>query len=169
MLFVYKLMIGSSKNSTENYPRKCFWTQEKETWVKFDPWLRANRPSNNWTLGPGCSIPSRENFSSPKMSSSSDELCQIRNSCGIPYFISSNILQISILYFKLPSVPMRDVSNDSAPPTINGKFTLSSQIHHYTTPDPLLLVIFLGNTLDPFTSHRLLFLKLPIWIVFKYG
>ena len=24
MLFVYKLMIGSSKNSTENYPRKCF-------------------------------------------------------------------------------------------------------------------------------------------------
>ena len=24
ILFVYKLMIGSSKNSTENYPRKCF-------------------------------------------------------------------------------------------------------------------------------------------------
>ena len=27
-------MIESSKNSTENYPRKCFWTQEKETRVK---------------------------------------------------------------------------------------------------------------------------------------
>ena len=43
-------MIGSSKNSTENYPRKCFWTQEKETWVKFNPRLSPNRPSNNWAL-----------------------------------------------------------------------------------------------------------------------
>ena len=41
-------MIESSKNSTENYPRKCFWTQEKEPWVKFNPGLSANRPSNNW-------------------------------------------------------------------------------------------------------------------------
>ena len=40
-------MIGSSKNSTENYPRKCFWAQEKETWIKFNPGLSANRPSNN--------------------------------------------------------------------------------------------------------------------------
>ena len=24
-------MIGSSKNNRENYPRKCFWTKEKET------------------------------------------------------------------------------------------------------------------------------------------
>ena len=41
-------MIGSSKNSRENYPRKCFWTQEKQTRVKFNPGLSANRPSNNW-------------------------------------------------------------------------------------------------------------------------
>ena len=41
-------MTGSSKNSTENYPRKCFWTQEKETQVKFNSGLGANRPSNNW-------------------------------------------------------------------------------------------------------------------------
>ena len=34
-------MIGSSKNSTENYPRKCFRTQEKETQVKFNPGLSA--------------------------------------------------------------------------------------------------------------------------------
>ena len=27
-------MIGSSKNNRENYPRKCFWTQERETRVK---------------------------------------------------------------------------------------------------------------------------------------
>ena len=30
-----------------NYPRKCFWTQEKETRVKFNPGLRASRPSKN--------------------------------------------------------------------------------------------------------------------------
>ena len=41
-------MTGSSKNNGENYPRKCFWTQEKETRVKFNPGLSANRPSNNW-------------------------------------------------------------------------------------------------------------------------
>ena len=38
-------MIGSSKNSTENCPRNCFWTQEKEARVKFNPGLSANRPS----------------------------------------------------------------------------------------------------------------------------
>ena len=44
-------MIGSSKNSTENYSRKCFWTQEKEIQVKFNPRLSANPSSNNWTQG----------------------------------------------------------------------------------------------------------------------
>ena len=34
ILFVYKLMIESSKYKRENYPRKCFWTQERETRVK---------------------------------------------------------------------------------------------------------------------------------------
>ena len=51
ILFVYKLMIGSSKKSTENYPRKCFWTQDKETWVNFNLGLSANQPSNNSALG----------------------------------------------------------------------------------------------------------------------
>ena len=51
ILFVYKTMIGSSKISRENYPRKCFWTQGKETSVKFNPGLSANRPWNNWALG----------------------------------------------------------------------------------------------------------------------
>ena len=41
-------MIGSSKTVKENYQRKCFWTQEKETRVKFNPGLSANRPPNNW-------------------------------------------------------------------------------------------------------------------------
>ena len=43
-------MIGISKNNRENYPRKSFRTQEKETRVKFNPGLSANRPSNNWAL-----------------------------------------------------------------------------------------------------------------------
>ena len=41
-------MVGSSKNNKENYQSKCFWTQEKETRVKFNLGLSANRPSNNW-------------------------------------------------------------------------------------------------------------------------
>ena len=41
-------MIGRSKNKRQNYPGKCFLTQEKETRVKFNPGLSANRPSNNW-------------------------------------------------------------------------------------------------------------------------
>ena len=45
-------MIGSSKNNRENYPRKCFGTQERETRVKFNPRLSANRLSNNWALFP---------------------------------------------------------------------------------------------------------------------
>ena len=30
------------------YPTKCFWTKQKETRVRFNPKLSANRPSNNW-------------------------------------------------------------------------------------------------------------------------
>ena len=37
------LMIGTSKNNGENYPRKFFF-QHKE----MKPGLSANRPSNNW-------------------------------------------------------------------------------------------------------------------------
>ena len=51
MLSVYKLMIGSSKNSRENYPRKYFLTREKETRVKFNPGLSANRLLDNWAQG----------------------------------------------------------------------------------------------------------------------
>ena len=50
ILFVYKLMIGNYKNNRENYLRKCFWTQEQEIRVKFNPGLGANQPSNNWAL-----------------------------------------------------------------------------------------------------------------------
>ena len=40
-------MIESSKYNRENYPRKCFWTQQRETGVKFNPGLTFEQ------LGPG--------------------------------------------------------------------------------------------------------------------
>ena len=52
---------------------------------------------------------------------------------AIPYFISSNIILISMPFFKLSAVLTRDVSNDSAPPSINDISTLSSQVHNYNT------------------------------------
>ena len=42
-------------------------------------------------------------------------------------------MPMSTLYFKISSILMHDVSNDSAPPSINGIFTLSSQVHNYNT------------------------------------
>ena len=47
ILFVNKLMFRCSMNIRENCPKKWFWTKEKETGVKFNPGLSANRPSNN--------------------------------------------------------------------------------------------------------------------------
>ena len=41
-------MIGNSKKNRENYLRKCFGTQEKETRVNFNRRLSANWPSNIW-------------------------------------------------------------------------------------------------------------------------
>ena len=42
-------------------------------------------------------------------------------------------MPVSMLYFKLSSALMRDVSYDSALPSVNGMFTLSSQVHNYNT------------------------------------
>ena len=44
-------MFESSKYKRENYPRKCFWTQERDTRVKFNPGLSANRPSTIFPTG----------------------------------------------------------------------------------------------------------------------
>ena len=64
-------MIGSSNNSRENYLRKCFRTQEKETWVKFHPGLIALR-----TTGPWCFWPIGRLFS---VHASKPELCESPN------------------------------------------------------------------------------------------
>ena len=66
ILSVYMLMFGSSKHNKENYPRKYFWTQEKETRIKFNPGLSANRPSNNWApevrIADSCGHPQLNNY-----------------------------------------------------------------------------------------------------------
>ena len=43
--------VQCSMNIRENCPRKCFWTKAKDTRVKCNPGLSANRASNNWALG----------------------------------------------------------------------------------------------------------------------
>ena len=45
-------MIASYKNNRENYPRKCLWTQAKETLVKFNPGLSTIKSAIE-QLGPG--------------------------------------------------------------------------------------------------------------------
>ena len=50
---------------------------------------------------------------------------------AILYFVSSNIMPISMLYFKLSSILMLDVSNNSAPPSISDVFTPTGQVHKY--------------------------------------
>ena len=52
---------------------------------------------------------------------------------AIPYFVFSNIMSISMLYFKLSSILMLDVSNNSAPPSISDMFTPTGQVHKYNT------------------------------------
>lgn len=52
---------------------------------------------------------------------------------AIPYFISSNIMPISMVYLKLSSVLMLDVSNNSASPSISDMFIPTGQVHKYNT------------------------------------
>ena len=66
----------------------------------------------------------------------------------LTYFISSKIIPISTLYFKRSSILMHDVSNDSAPPIASMARSLFQVKITITTPDPLQLLIFIGNTLD---------------------
>ena len=66
---------------------------------------------------------------------------------AIPYFISSNMMSISTLYFKFSTVLIHYVSDDSALLSMNRMFTISSQVHNYNSHS-LPLVIFRGNTLD---------------------
>ena len=43
-------MAGCAKEKEENYLRKCFWAEEKETHIKIEPQVSANCPLNGWAL-----------------------------------------------------------------------------------------------------------------------
>ena len=50
---------------------------------------------------------------------------------AIPYFAQSNILPITMLYFKLSSILMLDITTNSAPQNICNLFTSTQDIHQY--------------------------------------
>ena len=52
---------------------------------------------------------------------------------AIPYFAQSNILPITMLYFKLASVLMLDITTNSTPQNICNLFTFTQDIHQYNT------------------------------------
>ena len=52
---------------------------------------------------------------------------------AIPYFAQSNILPITMLYFKLSSTLMLDITTNSAPQNICNLFTFTQDIHQYNT------------------------------------
>ena len=52
---------------------------------------------------------------------------------AVPYFLHSNIMPITMLYFKLRSMLMFDVYNNTAPHNISHLFIPTQQIHSYST------------------------------------
>ena len=52
---------------------------------------------------------------------------------AVPYFLHSNIMLITMLYFKLSSVLMFDVYNNTAPRNISHLLIPTQQIHSYST------------------------------------
>ena len=52
---------------------------------------------------------------------------------AVPYFLHSNIMPITMLYFKLSSMLMFDVYNNTAPHNILHLFIPTQQIHSYST------------------------------------
>ena len=50
IVFVLNMIIGCSKKNTVNYPKKAFPLTNKETQIKIQSWVSANRPSNKWAL-----------------------------------------------------------------------------------------------------------------------
>ena len=49
--FVYKLMIGGSKNNRDIIRENAFEHKRKKLGLVLNPGLSANRPSNNWAQG----------------------------------------------------------------------------------------------------------------------
>ena len=68
-----------------------------------------------------------------------------------------------MLYFKRFSILMHDVYNDSAPPIASMARSLFQVKIVITTPDPLQLLIFIGNTLDWIITETLAGVGAKIW------
>ena len=52
---------------------------------------------------------------------------------AVPFFISSNLLPLDLLYFKSVAILMHDVFNNLSPPQITNIFNFQSNIHPYNT------------------------------------
>ena len=61
------------------------------------------------------------------------------DSHAVPYFITSNVMPINILYVKLTSILMHDVHNNLTPSNLSDMFTLSH--HTYTITIPVLQLL----------------------------
>ena len=68
-----------------------------------------------------------------------------------------------MLYFKRSSILMHDVSNDSAPPIASMARSLCQVKIAITTPDPLQLLIFIGNSPDWIFTKALAGVGAKIW------
>ena len=55
------------------------------------------------------------------------------SSHAVPYFVSSKVLPINLLYYKLASLLTLDVHNNSVPSTLLDRFTRTHQMHNYNT------------------------------------
>ena len=67
---------------------------------------------------------------------------------AIPFFISSNLLPLDLLYFKSVAILMHDVFNNLSPPEITNTFNFQSNIHPYNRQDLRQEVTSSCNTLD---------------------
>ena len=52
---------------------------------------------------------------------------------AIPFFVSSNILPLPMLFYKLTSIFMHDVNNKLVPSNISEPFVLTQNVHNYST------------------------------------
>ena len=53
------------------------------------------------------------------------------SSHAVPYFVSSKVLPKNLLYYKLTSLLMLDVHNNSVPSTLSDMFTRTHCMHNY--------------------------------------
>ena len=82
-------------------------------------------------LGLGCQIWHRKDISStPKKGTALMNFANF-SSHAVSYFVSSKVLPKNLLYYKLTSLLMLDVHNNSVPSTLSDMFTRTHCMHNY--------------------------------------